>query len=204
MDKIKKTLERIRRMFAKENNNKWGENLIIIIIVGMIIIIAGGTLFGNGNKSTNKRNREENEDKKEETTMENVLAEGSSIEKKVGDILEKISGAGKVNVMITYESGKQVVPFTDKKRNDGNTDEKDSAGGTRKSSQSSYESNVVYEDMGGGIKRPIIEKEITPKVQGVLVVAEGANEPVVKENIINAVKVLFNIPNHRIQVVQGG
>jgi stage III sporulation protein AG len=61
----------------------------------------------------------------------------------------------------------------------------------------------VYEEGGSGVKKPIVVKELMPKVQGVLVVAQGVNEPTVKENIVNSVRVLLNVPIHKIQVVEG-
>ena len=43
-------------------------------------------------------------------------------------------------------------------------------------------------------------KTLQPEVEGVLVVAEGADSSVVKKNITEAVEVLFGIDAHRIKV----
>ncbi|HPT90346.1 MAG TPA: stage III sporulation protein AG [Acetivibrio sp.] len=203
MDRIKKVLKHIKDMFDKEKNSKWGENLVIIIIIGVIIIIAGGALFDDN--GTKKKAENEVQNTKNEQEIVSVAASGdkSDIEKEIEEILSKINGVGKVNVMITYESGKEIVPYQDIKKNDNNTEEKDNAGGTRKINQSSYESNVVYEEVGSGVRKPVIAKELMPKVQGVLVVAQGVSEPTVKENIINSVRVLLNVPVHKIHVVEG-
>ncbi|NLP14787.1 MAG: stage III sporulation protein AG [Clostridium sp.] len=203
MGKIKKTIERIKCMFEKENSSKWGENLVIIIIIGVIIIIAGGALFDNNDTKKNAGNEGQKPNNTQEVVSVGASGEKLDVEKEIEEILSKINGVGRVNVMITYESGKEIVPYADVKKNDNNTDEKDSAGGTRKSYQSSYESNLVYEEGGSGVKKPIVVKELMPKVQGVLVVAQGVNEPTVKENIVNSVRVLLNVPIHKIQVVEG-
>jgi stage III sporulation protein AG len=103
--------------------------------------------------------------------------------------------------MITYETGKESVPATNVKRNDNSTQEKDTSGGTRDITQNDFESNVVYEE-GQSTKKPVILKEIQPKVKGVVIIADGADNPVVKENLSNAAKVLLDVEIHKIQVLQ--
>jgi len=165
MGKIKETIERLKNMLDKDKNNKWGENLVILIIIGMIIIIAGGTLFGGNDKKKdeNKVKSSEALDNTREVLNIGVDDEKSDLEKDIENILEKIQGVGKVSVMITYASGKEIVPYTDVKRSDNSTNEKDSAGGTRRIAQSSYESSVVYEESDKGVKKPIIAKELMPE-----------------------------------------
>ena len=49
---------------------------------------------------------------------------------------------------------------------------------------------------------PYIVKTLQPDVEGVLVVAEGADDSIVKKNISEAVQVLFGIDVHRIKVAK--
>ncbi|MFZ5985784.1 MAG: stage III sporulation protein AG [Bacillota bacterium] len=204
MGKIKRIIEYVKNLFNKENNNKWGENLIILIIIGVIVIIAGGTLFGDNDKKKNESlNKDENENVKLVGNM-GITDDKSELEKNMEEILAQINGVGKVTVMITYVSGKEIVPVTDIKRNDNNTDEKDSAGGTRKSVQSSFESSIAYEEVNSGVKKPIIAKELLPQVKGVVVVADGASDVTVKESLVSAVQVLLDVPIHKVQVFERG
>lgn len=206
MDKLKKLLEYFKKLLKNEKSNKMGENLIILIIIGVIIIIAGSTLFGEGEKSkkdiAGKKVENKLDEKTEEVSVIGVNDEKTDLEKDIENILSKINGAGKVEVMVTYLSGREIVPYSDVKKSDEMTDEKDSAGGTRKINQSSYESQIAYEDSGSGVKKPIILKELLPQVKGVVVVADGAGDPVVKECLINAVRVLLDVPVHKIQVFE--
>ena len=48
---------------------------------------------------------------------------------------------------------------------------------------------------------PLIVQKQMPQVTGVLVIAQGAGKNSVKENIIQAVKVLFDISEHNIKVI---
>ena len=45
-------------------------------------------------------------------------------------------------------------------------------------------------------------KELTPEVAGVIVIAEGGDDPVAVENIIEAVQALFEIYTHKIKVMK--
>ena len=191
----------IKKYSSSDKNNKMGENLVILIIVGVIIIIAGGTFFNNKGKNQESTNIKQPEDMQ---SIQSIAAvdEKSELEKKVEEILSEITGTGKVSVMITYVSGKEIVPYYDTKRNDNSTDEKDSTGGTRKQTQVSSESNIAFEEVSGGVNKPIIIKEMYPQVKGVVVVAQGASDVAVKESLINAVRVLMDVPIHRIQVFE--
>lgn len=204
MDKFKKFIEYLKGLFKAEKNSKMGENLIILIIIGVIIIIAGSTLFEGGGRKDKKDSGKSADDGSpgvvQEVSKLGISDEKEETEKRIEEILSQILGVGKVDVLVTYSSGKEIVPYSDIKRSDNVTDEKDSTGGTRKLDQSSYESQLAYEDTGNGKKKPIIVKELLPQVRGVVVVADGANDPVVKERLVNAVMVLLDVPIHKIQV----
>lgn len=199
MDQFKKLLEKIKSMTESKNKKKLIENSVIAIIIGIILIITAGTLFGGGGK---KGTDEQQQSKGTELVSKPLVQEdSSSIEKEMEEILSQMAGAGKVDVMITYETGKESVPATNVKRNDNSTQEKDTSGGTRDITQNDFESNVVYEE-GQGTKKPIILKEIQPKVKGVVIIADGADNPVVKENLCNAAKVLLDVEIHKIEVLK--
>ena len=199
MDKVRKMIKKFIGTFGKDNK-KLGENLVIMIIVGMIIIIAGGSLFG-GDKKKQPETEDTKPEKSEAFGFKDGLEEKTELEVKVEKILSQINGAGEVKVMITYESGTEIVPFTDVKRSDDVIDERDSAGGIRKTNQTSYESSIVYEE-GNGVKKPIIVKEVYPKVKGVVVVADGGGDLTVRENLLRAVQVLLDVPVHKVQVYE--
>lgn len=206
MDKLKKIVEYFKKLLKNDKNNKMGENLIILIIIGVIIIIAGSTLFGNQDKekkdTVSQKVEEVSDEKAKEVSVLGVNDGNTDLKKSIEEILSQINGVGKVNVLVTYSSGTEIVPYSDVKKSDETTEEKDSAGGTRKINQSFYESQIAYEDSGGGVRKPIILKELLPEVKGVVVVADGASDPVIKESLLNAVKVLLDVPIHKIQVFE--
>ncbi|NLD50018.1 MAG: stage III sporulation protein AG [Clostridiaceae bacterium] len=201
---LEKIVQYIKKYLKKNKNSKLGENLVIFIIIGIIIIIAGRTFFDNsGNKKMQTDDMLPVEESGAAMVQGKVASdEKTDIETDLEEVLSQINGAGKVTVMVTYFSGKELVPYYDTKRSDNQTDEKDSTGGTRKQTQGSFESILAYEEVNNGVKKPIIVKEMYPQVKGVVVIADGATDMVVKENLMNAVKVLLDVPLHRIQIFQ--
>ena len=53
-----------------------------------------------------------------------------------------------------------------------------------------------------GVKVPITEKVVMPKVEGAIILAEGANDASIKNNIILAVEAVTGLSTHKIQVFQ--
>ena len=201
--------EKIRKLFLQKDKNlrkdkilsfdkkRTVENLIILIIIGIVIIISGRILFGGKEKGSGSINSGlENETYQEVSARKE---EKDDLEEKMESILSRIEGAGKVEVMITYMSNKELVPAYNSKVNESSTVEKDSEGGTRNIIEKQTEKNVIYEE-GNNLKKPLIIKEMLPEIKGVVVVAEGAKDLEVKDSLLRAAQVLAGVPIHKVQV----
>jgi len=197
MVRIKKLLE---KLLQNKNRKKVIENSVIVIIIGIIAIVAGGSLFPK--KEEKKETVNSSVTQVVDTAAKVEPNDADQNEKRLEELLTKVKGAGKVNVMVTYVSGKEIVPAYDIKRNENDTEEKDSGGGVRSIKQYDSENKVVYEEIQGNNKKPIVLKELMPQVKGVVVVAEGASDPEVRERLARAVQVLLDVPVHRIEVLE--
>lgn len=112
-----------------------------------------------------------------ETDSGKEAAEETDIqEERLEEILSDIDGAGSVSVMITYE----------------NTGEKNIAYEKRKN-DTSYDEKAV---MAGG--EPMVINETNPKVKGVIVTADGADDISVKRALTEAVSAVLDVEAHRI------
>lgn len=80
------------------------------------------------------------------------------------------------------------------------TEEQDSAGGTRTVSSSNTGYQTVYQEGSQG--SPFVVKTITPKVEGVLVVAEGAGKGNMTDEITQVVQALFGVEAHKVKVLK--
>ena len=77
------------------------------------------------------------------------------------------------------------------------TNEKDSEGGTRIVEENDSSQEVIYQN-----DEIIIQKTITPKIEGAIITATGANNSYVKTNIIQAVEAATGLATHKIQVFE--
>ncbi len=197
MDFIKKALEIIKRKYETLGKKKLIENSIIIIIIGIIALITGGYFSSNDKAKVNKS--EEGQALNSEMPVQGK-SRAEDLEERMEFILSKIHGAGDVNVMITFESGRELVPAYDLKNSDNETEEKDGGGGSRSIKNIERESKMVFGNGKNGSEGPVIIKEIEPKALGVVITAEGAKDPVIKDSLYRAAEVLLDIPIHKIQV----
>lgn len=120
------------------------------------------------------------------------------LSRKLEEIITQIDGAGKVDAWVTLKSSSEKIFFEEKDNDSTSLMEADSVGGTRSEESSSTNKTVVTDNSGN----PYVIKTLQPEVEGVLVVAEGAGDSIIKKNISEAVEVLFGIDAHRIKVAK--
>ena len=178
------------------NNKKKIENLIFILVILIITIIAINYIWNDKDKQ-----KQSLASKKKTDNIENTIKEDTNdnLEIKLENILSKINGVGKAEVMLTYSESTQVIPVYNKKEKTSNTNESDSGGGKRKVEEVDSSEEVVYTDSTG--KSEIVtQKTVSPKVEGAIIICDGADNPNIKTNIIQAVEAATGIATHKIQV----
>ncbi|MGE5679094.1 MAG: stage III sporulation protein AG [Pseudomonadota bacterium] len=204
-----KLLGWLREKLKKENLQRLNlskravTNLIIVFCLGLALILIADFYRDIGGKETTE------EGLYDESTQTNGSAYDASepdyvrnLENELSSILGKIQGAGRVSVMITLESGKEIVPAKDESISDKVTNEKDTSGGTRITDEKTTDDEVVFAAAQGGNSKPLIIKEINPEVKGVIVVAEGAKDSKIKLKISQAVQTVLDIPAYRVTVYE--
>lgn len=124
----------------------------------------------------------------------------ATLEERLKEILQKMIGVGKVDVMITVESTEEKVVERNINRSESVTDETDRNGGKRHLTTVTSDGQVVLYQATDG-QQPLITKIINPRIRGVLIVAEGAEDAAVRKLIIQAVEKGMNVVPTRISVV---
>lgn len=163
--------EKIKKFLGQIKNTKL---LVIIFILGIVLM-----LFPTGNGEKDK---------------EVILGEESgteykqNIEKELEKALSLVKGAGNVKVLVNLENDGESFMAKDEKN------EKD------ENSQGYEESYVLKNDNGGG-QSPVVLKKNTPKISGVLVVAEGAGNENIKNELTLAVRAVLGVKPHRVYVL---
>ncbi|SFI57968.1 stage III sporulation protein AG [Paenibacillus sp. UNC496MF] len=122
------------------------------------------------------------------------------LENRLKEMLENIVGVGPLDVMVTVDSTEEAVVQIDEKEAQQITNETDKNGGKRTITSITKEGHVVLYDTNGD-SAPIIVKRIQPKIRGVLIVAQGAENGTVRRLIIDAVEKGLNVAVNRISVI---
>ena len=135
-------------------------------------------------------------------SVDGVEEYGTYWEKELAESLSNIEGAGKVQVLITLKESEGKVVEKDGKEQRTDTGEQDAAGGTRNVTDSMIEKSTIYTTDSRGENVPYVIKTTAPVVSGVVVITQGADNLMVRENIIDAIQVLFDMDTNNIRVVK--
>lgn len=187
-------MNKLKEMFK---GKKKTENLLVLLVLLIIVVIAINYIWNSDEKKENNVKQESQSNGIKQVSTENIK---DKTEEKLENILSKISGVGKVRVMITYSVSSSVTPVYDETSKISNTTENDDSGGTRTITQTENGKQIVYKENSDGSKEPITKNTESPKMEGAIIVAEGAENIEVKTNIIEAVEAATGLATHKIQV----
>lgn len=177
-----------RKIFEDKKNYY---NIITAIFIGIML------LFLTSSFTTSAQQKEKTQDfaKQEIKTDSSYEA---NLEQRLGGILSQVSGVGEVDVMITLENGRELVTKEDNIGENSITNEKALNGDERKI-QSSKEQSTTVKINGD---EPLVVKELSPKINGVLIVAKGGGNVDIKNTLIKATNALLGVEVHKIEVLE--
>ena len=193
MENKKDNLLPLKSILKNITIEKW----LLIGGAGIILILCSDS-FGT----------KKSEDKKTTIEIDNDISLGvnnsdkyvEALENKLEKLIENIDGAGKVEVMITVKSSSTKEILTEDSVSEKELNETDSNGGSRESYEVSKDEKVVLNEEANSVKSPFVVSETNPKVEGVAVIVQGGDSPIVKEKITGIIKALFGIEINKIAV----
>ncbi len=112
-------------------------------------------------------------------------------------ILSQVEGAGQVGVSITLSSNGSKNYARNSKNEIRETSEQDRNGGDRNIREENMSSDIAVSGSSA-----LLVEEKAPEILGVLVVAEGAGDAAVKEQLTDATATLLNVSPHQVRVVR--
>jgi stage III sporulation protein AG len=122
------------------------------------------------------------------------------LEQRLTEVLSRIRGAGKVDVLVTYETGGEIVTATVRQTDEDSRNSNGSNGSETSRSVREVTEPATVETGNGHVPIVLYEKE--PIVRGVIVVAEGASDFSVRQKLQAAVQAVTGIPIERIEVFE--
>ena len=179
------------------------DQCLIVILLGVLLCVISLPV----EKSTVKSDISDRADDKTSEHKQSATGNESADyvrewEKKLEESLLYIEGAGQVKVLITLKESEQKILAKDGTEDISETTETDASGGSRRMTENRMEKNTVYTVDERGQDVPYVVKTITPTVEGVVVIAQGADIPRVRQNIIESIQVLFDIDMNKITIVK--
>lgn len=190
-----------------------GRRLLLLAAAGLmgIALILAGNWLSPGPPASVTPNRGGSQEMIPANDPTLVEANDSSLSgleallsKRLEEVLSNISGAGHVRVLVTLSAGTEQLFAHDVTEGVRNSTESDGQGGRRTNEEVNTERRLTLLDSGsGGGRVPVVSQVKAASVRGVLVVAEGADDPKVRLRLVRAVQSLLDVPVHRIEVLQG-
>ncbi len=182
--------------FKNQKDKSMYLKLAGILIVGVILMNLAGSFSQTKEQQTSLQTQagEQNQ----------YLGSEEALEAKLEQILSQVKGAGTVDVAITYAQSGSVQYATNTETSHATSSEFQDTGTDgstpvlSQSEQSSENISIAVEN-----DAPIIVSQSMPKPQGVLIVAQGANDQSVKKVLFDAASALLDLPAYRIVVVTG-
>lgn len=163
---------------------------VVGIAAVLFYVIGSGVRCGGSTQETDVRTE----------TESNRTGERDALELKLISVLSKIRGAGRVDVLVTYETNGEIVTAT-VRQTDEDVRNADGTGGSETSRSLREVTEPATVETGNG-HAPIILYEKEPVVRGVIVVAEGASDFSVRQKLEAAVHAATGIPIDRIEVFE--
>lgn len=176
---------------------------LIVILVGMLLCVI--SLPVEKEKTKSGLSDTTATTIKKEQTFENTEQETDYVtywEDKLEESLLCVEGAGKVKVLINLKESEEQILARDGEETSSDTVEEDAAGGNRHVSENRTDKTVICTVDERGQSVPLVVKTVAPSVEGVVVIAQGADQARVRRDIIEAIQVLFDVDMNRISIIK--
>lgn len=207
----------LRQWVKDKGLEKWfrRDNFVVLVLAGILLFIVALPVKDKDGEDKSQNTAEQTSPPREASNAADVggAADQMSkmtgtdeeyvayLEKRLTDALSRMADVGNVKVMITLKESGELVLEKDTVTTRSATEEKDAQGGSRSVNESTYEENSVYSE-DGTHKEPYVVKVHAPKIEGVLVVAEGAGSGTVNRTIVEIAQALFGVEAHKVVVVK--
>lgn len=198
---------------------KWNEMLVRFLGEGarrrqmMILIALGalglflltlGSMGSAGRQPAAFTDMPDGSEKKQVAAVDSgqTRAEEEYLAGRLEAVLSQMAGVGAVHVTVKLDGSSVVKYAANGSENRRVTDEADQGGGKRVTTEDNIDDQVVVVQTGAGQQQQaVIEREIAPRVTGVLVVAEGARNPRVRMDLFQATQVALGVEPHLVEVL---
>ncbi len=159
----------------------------------LFLLIGAGVVFMLASQLGSQQTVPE-ENKTQETEIFDLAEFQETIQKK----LSMISGAGRVEVLLSLKSGTESIYASDVRQDDQET----GTGSENTSGSSTYESSLSVVSSGNYGQTPVLLKTVYPEFRGAVVICDGADNGEVCYAISQAIHSLCGISFDNISIMK--
>ena len=179
--------EKVGNIISNIKNNP--KLIFAIGLAGILIIFLSGILDNNDKKAIVNVNKELSAEEYC-TNLENQLCK--QIEQVVG---------GKVNVMITLETGVEYIYASEAKNNESEIENDNYDNGQKVQKDKQVQNNfILYKDENGN-EVPLVVTQIMPNIKGVVIGCENGQNEVISSVVKNLVTTALDVNDDKVCVV---
>ena len=177
-------------IFKKLKNIKHIEIIICIIFISLLLLIYFYGFNGKTTKSVKTSIEEYNE-----LSFTSSSEYAKELEEKLCIAISNLKGVSKAKVVVSIASGGEIIIANSVE------EKKEVSSDGESKNVTTIKTPIIVTN--NGTSKPIILMEVLPKIQGVIVVASGAEDVGVKLNIYKVIETITELSSENIQVFAG-
>ena len=184
--------EKWKEWFSKKEGKKdWFRTVFPVLLgTGVIFLILSNTHISKQKANIQTTQNYEQSNPGQTATYEEQLTN------QLEETLSHIAGAGTVRVLLTMDDGGEVTVLQDQDHTRTEQEEADTSGVSRKLLEEQQQTETVRDAQD----QPYVLKQNVPTVRGVLILAEGAESHVVKQELLLAVQALLGVSADQVHI----
>lgn len=189
---------------ARDGGSKKGQKALLLALaaLGIFLLLLGHSGIGGEQKNASVDPGASPESEMPSLPVQlQIQSEEEYLGQRLENLLQQICGVGRVEVSIRLEGSTTSEYAVNHTTGRKISDESDPAGSTRVTTDVSESGQLVVVRGDRGYEIPVVEREMAPRVTGVLVVAEGARNPGIKAELFRATRVALGVEPHKILVL---
>ena len=185
----------------KGMSKKQQQNMIrlgLLALLGVALLLAGG----RGHTIAESNQQESVQQGSGPVVTQKSADVVTALEAQLAQTLSQIQGAGAVTVQITVNDLGRKEYARDLQKTERNTSEE--SGDSKQQTTEVQESQTVVQQSGGQSGNgALLLEETMPEIRGVLIVASGAEEATVQEQLLRAAATVLQVSTEKIIVLPG-
>ena len=175
-------------LLRKWKIGRWQAIVLAAGLIGLVLLCA--TSFPKSASAEGAKNPAQ------ESIRIDLTAYEQQLERRLGEIIGAIAGAGEARVMLTLECGSEPIYAVQ-----GKTDSKHSY--SDNGTEESLSANKEYVIIGSGAgEQGLVLKMMEPRVRGVAVICRGGDDLIVRQAIVEAVTAVLGVGSNKVSVAK--